>query len=56
MATNGSKGDGRLGAVRGRSQAKNTKTGLWTKRDTSTGRFMNVKKSGGTFKGIKRER
>ena len=56
MATNGSKGDGRVGAVRGRSQAKNAKTGLWTKRDTSTGRFMNVKKSGGTFKGIKRER
>ncbi len=56
MATNGPKGAGRTGAVRGRSQTKNAKTGLWTKRDTASGRFMNVKKSGGTFKGVKRER
>jgi hypothetical protein len=55
MAKNGSSGNGRIGAVRGRSQAKSVKTGLWVKRDTSTGRFMDVKTSGGPFKGVKRE-
>lgn len=43
------------GAVRGRSQVKNPKTGLWVKRDTSTGRFVQTKKSGGSFKGVRRE-
>lgn len=56
MATNGSKGNGRRGAVKGRSQTKSVKTGLWTKRDTSTGRFTDVKTSGGPFKGVRRER
>jgi hypothetical protein len=46
----------RKGAVASRSQVQNTKTGLWTKRDTTTGRFTSVKRSGGTFKGIRRER
>lgn len=55
MAKNGAKGAGRVGAVKGRSQARNSKTGLWTKRNTSTGRFTAVKKSGGTFKGVRRE-
>lgn len=45
-----------MGAVKGRSQVRNSKTGMWTKRDTSTGRFMDVKKSGGSFKGIRREK
>ncbi len=45
----------RKGAVSNRSYGQNTKTGLWTKRDT-TGRFTSVKRSGGTFKGIRRER
>lgn len=45
----------RKGAVANRSQGQNTKTGLWTMRDT-TGRFTSVKRSGGTFKGIRRER
>ncbi len=45
----------RTGAVRGRSQVKNPKTGLWVKRDTSTGRFVQAKKSGGSFKGVRRE-
>jgi len=45
----------RKGAVSNRSQGQNTKTGLWTMRDT-TGRFTSVKRSGGTFKGIRREK
>ena len=55
MAKNGARGGGRVGAVKGRSQTKNTRTGLWTKRDTSTGRFVDAKKSGGQFKGVRRE-
>lgn len=46
MATNKPFGDNsRIGAVRGRSQVYNPTTGLWTKRDTHTGRFMDVKTS-----------
>lgn len=56
MAKNASSSGRRVGAVKGRSQGYNKKTGLWAKRDTSTGRFLNVKKTGGTFKGVKRER
>lgn len=54
MAKNGARGSGRVGAVRGRSQSLNPKTGLWTKRNTSNGRFMDVKTSGGRFKGVRR--
>ena len=56
MATNGPTGNGRKGAVRARSQIKNVQTGLWVKRDTSTGRFKDVKTTGGPFKGVRRER
>lgn len=57
MATNPPKGDGhRNGAVKGRSQTCNTKTGIWTKRDTSTGRFMDGKKGGTPFKGVRKEK
>lgn len=46
MATNPPKGDGhRNGAVRERSQTYNPKTGIWTKRDANTGRFMDGKKT-----------
>lgn len=55
MAKNGAKGGGRIGAVKGRSQTKNPATGLWTKRDTQSGRFVQAKKSGGSFKGVRRE-
>ena len=55
MAKNGGRGGGRVGAVKGRSQTRNPKTGLWTKRDTQTGRFLDVKRSGGDFKGVRRE-
>lgn len=45
----------RKGAVTERSQVHNSRTGLWTKRDTSTGRFTSIKRSGGTFKGVRKE-
>lgn len=56
MATNGAKGGGRHGAIKGRSQVKNPKTGLFVKRNTQTGKFMDVKTSGGKFKSVKNER
>lgn len=55
MATNGAKGGGRHGAVRERSQTYNPKTDLWVKRDSETGRFMDVKTTGGKFKGVRQE-
>jgi len=55
MAKNGPKGGGRIGAVRGRSQTRNPKTNTWTKRDTSSGRFIDGKKDGTPFKGVRRE-
>lgn len=45
----------RSGAVSDRSQLRNPKTGLWTKRDSGSGQFKAVKKTGGSFKGIRRE-
>ena len=57
MATNPPYGDGhRKGAVRDRSQVQNPKTGQWVKRDTGSGRFMDVKQDGKPFKGVRRER
>lgn len=55
MAKTGRRGTGRAGAVRDRSQVRNPKTGLWSKRSSSTGRFVQTKKSGGSFKGVRRE-
>ena len=57
MAVNKPTGDGcRIGAVRERSQVVNPKTGLYTKRDANTGRFMDVKTTGGPFKGVRKEK
>ena len=58
MATNRPVGDNaRVGAVRGRSQSYNPSTGLWTKRDTQTGKFMDVKTSSNTpFKSVRKEK
>jgi hypothetical protein len=57
MATNGKPGDGhRNGAVRERSQTFNPQTQQWVKRDAETGRFMDVKKDGEPFKGVRREK
>lgn len=58
MAKNSPSGDNaRRGMVTGRSQVQNPKTGLWTKRDTENGRFMDVKTSSSEpFKGIRKEK
>ena len=56
MATNPPKGDGhRNGAVKERSQTQ-TPAGQWIKRDTNTGKFMDVKQDGTPFKGIRKEK
>ncbi|WP_185154852.1 hypothetical protein [Dysgonomonas sp. 25] len=57
MAVNKPYGDNaRKGAVKERSQVLNPKTGLYVKRDSNTGRFMDVKTSGGKFKGVRKEK
>lgn len=57
MATNPPKGDGhRNGAVRDRSQTYNPKTEQFVKRDTDSGRFLDVKQDGSKFKGVRREK
>lgn len=53
MAKNRPYGDNaRKGAVKNRTQVLNPKTGLYVKRNSKTGRFMDVKTSGGKFKGV----
>ncbi len=57
MATNPPSGDGhRNGMVRERSQVFNPKTGCYVKRDTVTGRFVDVKSDGEPFKGVRKEK
>ncbi|MDO9411380.1 MAG: hypothetical protein Q7T81_02240 [Pseudolabrys sp.] len=57
MATNPPKGDGhRKGAVRDRSQTYNPKTEQFVKRDSDSGRFLDVKQDGSKFKGVRREK
>lgn len=56
MAKNKPYGDKkRVGAVKNRSQVKNTKTGRYVKRDSNTGRFMDVKHDEKPFKGVRKE-
>ena len=59
MATDTGKGS-RKGAVTGRTQVKNPKTGDFTKRNETPGskkkgEFMAVKKDGKPFKGVAKE-
>lgn len=57
MTRNGKVGDGhRNGAVRGRTQTFNPKTGNWVKRNSETGKFMDVKSDGTPFKGVTKEK
>lgn len=57
MAKNHPVGDGhRMGAVRQRSQTYNPVTQQFVKRDTETGRFMDVKQDGTKFKGVRLEK
>jgi hypothetical protein len=57
MATNFPYGDNhRNGAVKNRSQVLNDKTGHYVKRDSETGRFMDVKSDDKPFKGVRKEK
>jgi len=57
MATNPPSGDGhRNGAVKDRSQTHNPKNDTYVKRDTQTGRFMDVKSDHTKFKGVRTEK
>lgn len=57
MATNRPFGDNsRIGMVKMRSQTYNPKNDLYVKRDSSTGKFIDVKTSGGKFKGVRKEK
>lgn len=54
MATNSGE-NYRKGPVKGRSQVFNPSTGNYVKRDSATGRFIDVKSDGSPFKGIRKE-
>jgi hypothetical protein len=57
MAKNKTPGDNqRKGAVKTRSQIKNPITGTWTKRDDSTGKFIDVKADPKPFRGVHKEK
>lgn len=57
MATNKPYGDNaRKGAVKDRSQTYNPKTEQWVKRDSESGKFMDVKQDGKPFKGVRKEK
>jgi len=57
MAKNKPYGDNRRkGAVTKRSQVLNPKTERYVKRDTETGKFLNVKSDGKKFKGVRKEK
>ena len=55
MAKNKLKSNPRIGAVKRRLQTFNPKTGLWVKRDSQTGLFIDLKDGGSTFKGVQKE-
>jgi hypothetical protein len=54
MAKNTGRGS-RVGSVTGRTKLASA-NGVWIKRDTASGQFMEAKKSGGSFKGVKGEK
>jgi hypothetical protein len=45
----------RRGAVRDRSQVFNPQNQTWTKRNSDDGKFMDQKKDGDPFKGVRKE-
>lgn len=45
----------RRGAVKGRAQTLNSRTGEWTLRDALTGKFLNMKSDKKPFKGVRKE-
>jgi hypothetical protein len=57
MATNKPTGDNhRIGAVKNRSQVFNEKIDRFIKRDSDTGKFMDVKSDKKPFKGVRKEK
>jgi hypothetical protein len=56
MAVNPPNDNRRIGMVRQRSQVFNPTTDTWVKRDSTTGRFMDVKSDGTPFKGVRKEK
>ncbi len=56
MAKNGPKGGGRKGAVKSRSQFKNPLSKLFTKRNSKTGKILDVKADKKPFKGVRKEK
>ena len=57
MASNARPGDNRrIGAVKNRTQVFNPQNQRFVKRDTDTGRFMDVKADGTKFKGVTKEK
>ena len=54
MATNTGHGS-RKGSVKNRTQSENPQNENFTKRDTSTGEFMDQKQGGAAFKGVAKE-
>jgi hypothetical protein len=58
MAKNKPYGDNaRIGAIKSRTQVYNPRTDSWVKRDSKTGRFMDVKTSSNTpFRGVTKEK
>ncbi len=54
MAKNIGKGY-RRGAIDNRTQVFNPVTKQWVKRNSHTGRFLNVKQDGKPFKGVRKE-
>ena len=57
MAKNKPYGDNRRqGAVKDRTQVLNPQNNKWTKRDSETGKFLDVKSDGEPFKGVSKEK
>ena len=56
MARNRAENRDRSGEVPGPGRIQPPKTGGWTRRDPSTGRFAGLRKQGGQFEGVRRER
>jgi hypothetical protein len=56
MAESGTTGRARIVPDPSRSQRRDPKTGQWSRRDTSSGRFVDAKKRGGTLNSVRRER
>jgi hypothetical protein len=57
MAKNPPVGDNhRIGAIKDRSQVLNPQNNRWTKRNLTTGQFIDVKSNNTKFKGIRKEK